>query len=439
MERSRQSADRSPAGFNEESPSSPTDSGLLRLFSLPRSFGIERRVIQGLLKKLAGAGVAVRLWDGDQIGDPATADVCLTIRSRQALWRLGVDHLHQLPGLYASGGIDLGGDLVKLLRVINEQLAVELPRGGGSSRPRNGSRLHHAETLGHLTTRGALLVQDALPTEFYRHWLDADLVLSCAEFKESSYSLEAAQTAKFDSICRQLKLRPGEVLVDLGCGWGGLALHAARRFGVRVRAITPVSQQADYLLDRAREADLDDLIDVIEGDWHCLKGACDAIACIESLEEIGSEDFAELGGRMRQCLGADGRGLIQVIARNFPQPPSAPWIEQHLLPCVQPPALSQLMEVVEAPGMIVCSLDNLRHHAQRTVREWRARFDERYEFLREEYDEAFLRGWRLYLASLQAAFEAKTLQLFRLRFASGGDIPPLTSLAIPARQAAYAF
>jgi len=401
----------------ESTPTKPlkiSESGLHRFF--PKALGIERQVLQRLLKKLEGADVSVELWDGQQIGDAETSDIQLTIHTRQALWKLAVDTVDQLPELYTSGQIDIDGDLLKLLRVVNQHLIKST--GGYSGRGSGGQRLHHAKTSTRRFSQGRLPRSGTLQTEFFGQWLDEKLVLSAGLFSNPEATLEQAQESKFEAICQGLKLQPGEMLVDIGCGWGAFACYAAENYHVKVRGYSPVTQHVEEARERADAAGLSDQVEFIQGGWADVQEPCDAIVCIESIEEIGLSSFDSLGERFRRCLAPDGRGFIQTIGRNAPQAPNAPWIEQHLLPYVEIPSLSQLMGICESPGFTVCSLKNLRPHAQRTVFEWRQRFEDRFEFLSDGMDEKLLRAWRLYLAALQAAFETGSLQLFQLTFAA---------------------
>jgi cyclopropane-fatty-acyl-phospholipid synthase len=233
-------------------------------------------------------------------------------------------------------------------------------------------------------------------------------------------TLEAAQRAKMDHVCRKVQLRRGEKVIEAGCGWGGLALHMAKGYGVAVRAFNICRDQVEYARDWARREGLDRQVEFIEDDWRNMSGPCDVFVSVGMLEHVGPRYYEQLGDVMDRCLSASGRGLVHSIGQNAPRRMD-PWIERRIFPGAYPPSLRQMLRVFEANRFSVLDVENLRLHYAQTLRHWRERFERSVSTVQEMMDERFVRMWRLYLAGSTAAFEVGSLQLFQVVFARGND------------------
>jgi cyclopropane-fatty-acyl-phospholipid synthase len=224
-----------------------------------------------------------------------------------------------------------------------------------------------------------------------------------------------------DRVCRKLALRPGERVVEAGCGWGGLALHMAREFGVTVRAFNVSSEQIAYARERARAEGLDDRVEFVEDDYRNVRGQYDAFVSIGMLEHVGAAHYPALGAVIARSLTDRGRGLLHFIGRNRPSPLN-PWIRKRIFPGAYPPALSEVCEHVLAPwDLSVTDVENLRLHYVATLDRWRSRFESAAGDVTAMFDDTFVRAWRLYLAGSQAAFATGSMQLFQVVFARGGS------------------
>jgi cyclopropane-fatty-acyl-phospholipid synthase len=241
------------------------------------------------------------------------------------------------------------------------------------------------------------------------------MVYTCAYFPSQALSLEEAQVAKMDHICRKLCLQPGEEVVEAGCGWGALALHMARHYGVKVKAYNISREQLAYAREQARHEGLDSQVDYIEGDYRQITGKCDAFVSVGMLEHVGLKHYRELGEVMDRCLHKKGRGLIHSIGRNQPFPMNA-WIEKRIFPGGYPPSLGEMMKLFEPWNFSVLDVENLRLHYAATLRHWLARFEANVERITDLFDETFVRSWRLYLSGSIAAFTGGDLQLFQVVF-----------------------
>jgi cyclopropane-fatty-acyl-phospholipid synthase len=250
------------------------------------------------------------------------------------------------------------------------------------------------------------------------------MVYTCAYFEHSAMSLEEAQTAKLEHICRKLELRSGMQVVEAGCGWGALAMHMAEHHGVTVRAFNISSEQLAYAREQVRQRGLQGRVEFIEDDYRNVHGKCDAFVSVGMLEHVGKEHYPEFGEVIARTLRRGGRALLHGVGRNRPYPPNE-WLERRIFPGSYPPSLRELMDIVEPHRFIVTDVENLRLHYAKTLLLWLDRFENQLTRVREMYDEHFVRAWRLYLAGCAASFRASSLQLYQLVLAhpDNNDVP----------------
>jgi cyclopropane-fatty-acyl-phospholipid synthase len=222
-----------------------------------------------------------------------------------------------------------------------------------------------------------------------------------------------AQVAKMDHVCRKLRLRAGEEVIEAGCGWGGLALHMATKYGVRVRAFNISAEQIAYARAAAQAAGLTAKVEFIHDDYRSISGSADAFASIGMLEHVGVGNYAHFGRIIRRSLRPGGRALVHTIGRDAPEPLNR-WMERYIFPGACPPSLAQLSKVFEPAGLSVLDVENLRLHYARTAGCWLAAFEKSRDQVARMFDERFVRMWRMYLAGTQAAFLSGDLQLFQV-------------------------
>jgi cyclopropane-fatty-acyl-phospholipid synthase len=255
-----------------------------------------------------------------------------------------------------------------------------------------------------------------LNNDFFRLWLDPLLMYSCAYFPSASMSLDEAQVAKMDYICRKLNLQPSERVVDVGSGWGALALHMAKHYGVTVRGFSISHEQVCWARRRAKEMNLTHRVEFIEDDYRNISGKCDALVSVGMLEHVGPEHYAEMGRVIHRSLEHAGRGLLQSIGRNRPRPFSN-WTRKRIFPGAYAPTLRQVMDIFEPWEFSILDVENLRPHYARTLEHWLERFEDSAGEVAAMFGPEFVRTWRLYLAGAIAGFRVGTLQLFQIVFA----------------------
>ncbi len=369
---------------------------------------------------VAAAPIRFVLWDGFEVPSqtgPAVATII--IKNRRALLSWVWDPELNFGEAYMYGAVDIRGDLVALLEAIYRALPDTTQRSwwlwqGSNDVTAARENVHHHYDLGN---------------EFYRLWLDPAMVYTCAYFPTLDATLDEAQIAKMDLVCRKLQLRPGERVVEAGCGWGSLALFMAARYGVTVRAFNLSAEQIGYARDRARQERLADRVEFVHDDYRNVKGTCDAFVSVGMLEHVGLPDYPTLGRVMSRSLGSRGRGLLHFIGRNRPMLLNA-WIRKRIFPGAYPPTLTEVFEhVLEPHDFSVLDVENLRLHYAKTLEHWCQRFEARRDEVATMFDDTFVRAWRLYLAGSQVAFTTGTMQLFQVVFARG------TTNTIPWRRA----
>jgi cyclopropane-fatty-acyl-phospholipid synthase len=413
------------AGLRSPLPDSARDSA-------PAS--IDGRLVRYLLQSLGDPPVRISLWNGETVssgsGDPLAT---VRIANRASLLKLLADPEFQFGECFCDGSVEVDGDLVKLLETLIRALSDTAAAAPAPRRVIERFRRRRANTPA--VSRDNIQHHYDLGNDFYKLWLDRQLSYTCAYFPSPEISVEEAQIAKMDHVCRKLRLQPEEQVVEAGCGWGALALHMATRFGVRVRAFNISREQIAYARERARELGVAQRVEFIEDDYRNIGGRFDAFVSVGMLEHVGRENYRELGGLIDRVLEPDGRGLIHSIGHLRPDPLNA-WIEKRIFPGAYPPSLREMLEVLEPWRFSVLDVENLRLHYALTLEHWLRRFDDARERVRAMYDERFVRAWRLYLCGSLAAFRAGEMQLFQVLFARGrSNRVPWTRAHLYERQA----
>ena len=379
------------------------------------SMPLQDRLLKQIQRSIGHAPVRLRfgeLQDSSGPLDPAVDGV--VIHDFKTLARILLDPEIGFGDAYMEGRVEVEGELVRMLETV---FRARHATGKQSWYYRLFSYwLRHVQSN---TLRGSaanIHRHYDLGTDFYKLWLDPQLVYTCAYFASPDLSLEEAQDAKLELVCRKLQLQPGERVVDAGCGWGALALYMARHYGVTVRAFNVSHEQIKHARAEAKRTGLSGQVEFIEDDYRNISGQFDAFVSVGMLEHIGREHYSELGSVIRRAIGDSGRGLIHFIGRNRPEQFSA-WIRKHIFPGAYAPALHEAVEIFEPLDYSVLDVENLRQHYAKTLEHWLARFEQSADQVEAMFGPEFVRAWRLYLAGSTASFRAGHLQLFQVVFA----------------------
>ena len=248
-----------------------------------------------------------------------------------------------------------------------------------------------------------------LGNELYRAMLDERMIYSCAYWAEGARTLDEAQVAKLDLICRKLALRPGMRVLDIGCGWGGFARFAAERYGVEVVGVTISERQAE--LARERCAGLP--VDIRLCDYRNLDGRFDRIVSVGMFEHVGHKNHRAYFEVALRLLEPGGLFLLHTIADEVSNVGTDPWIERYIFPNGDIPSLTQIAEATE-DLFVIEDVHNFGADYDRTLMAWLDNFERAWPRLQGRYDERFQRMWRFYLCSCAGAFRARQLQLYQV-------------------------
>lgn len=380
-------------------------------------FAAEKLLLARMLESIGNPPLQVMLWNGEGVsrhGEGSVAQVL--IHDRGALYKLATNPELNFGEMYAAQRIDVQGDMMDFLDAVYRNW----PRSGqGKIGKRLLAPFQDARHNSLQSARRNIHHHYDIGNDFYKLWLDKQMVYTCAYFSDQAMSLEDAQVAKLDHVCRKLWLQPGEQVVEAGCGWGALALHMARHYGVSVKAYNISREQIAFARQRARSEGLDNQVEFIEDDYRNIQGEFDAFVSVGMLEHVGADHYQELGAVIDRTLKDGGRGLIHSIGRDYPRPMDA-WISQHIFPGACPPSLAQMMQIFEPFDFSILDVENLRLHYAMTLEHWLQRYERAAEHVSEMFDAAFVRTWRLYLAGSLAAFRSGDMQLFQVLFNRSG-------------------
>ena len=383
-----------------------------------RVSGVQRWLAGILQDRIAPAAVRLELADGSSAyAGPEPASGSLVVRDTRVILGLLVNPHLYFGEAYMAGRLDVRGGLERVVEAVSrlsllpspiERITSPLSIANDQTRARRN--VHHHYDLGN---------------DFYQSWLDDQMVYTCAYFEHPDMSLEEAQRAKLDLVCRKLRLQPGETVVEAGCGWGALALHMARSYGVRVKAFNVSREQIAYARERAAREGLDARVEFIDDDYRNADGEYDAFVSVGMLEHVGLKHFGSLADVLSRVLRRGrGRGLLHFIGRDIPRPLNA-WVVRRIFPGAYAPTLAEVAtKVLEPARMSIVDVENLRLHYARTLAHWGARFGAIHETVRARYGESFRRAWELYLAGSEAAFAVGSLQLFQVVFSPLETAPP---------------
>ncbi|MBV9523396.1 MAG: class I SAM-dependent methyltransferase, partial [Alphaproteobacteria bacterium] len=265
-----------------------------------------------------------------------------------------------------------------------------------------------------------------LSDRLYDLFLDKDRQYSCAYFATPEDDLETAQLNKKRHIAAKLLLRPGQRVLDIGSGWGGLALYLARECGVDVTGLTLSSEQLKVASDRAAAAGLSDRVRFHLRDYREERGSYERIVSVGMFEHVGVVHFGTFFAGMKRLLTDDGVALLHAIGRSDGPGATNPWIRKYIFPGGYSPALSEVVPVAEKTGLWITDIEILRLHYAVTLRAWRQRFMSHREEILRLYDERFCRMWEFYLAGSEVAFRRQGLMVWQMQLAKNVATVPLT-------------
>lgn len=359
----------------------------------------------------------VQFWDGDKQrfgeGEPETI---LRFNSKQALKQVFSGGYLGFGEAYMDGGLDIEGDLRQLLRFgfdpAFENLKVSFPFKlriawnyilTQDTLRRTPKNIQHHYDLGNA---------------FYRLWLDESMTYSCAYFRHENDALELAQQQKYEHICRKLRLKEGETLIDVGCGWGGMMFYAAKHYGVRATGCTLSKEQYSFVQEKIKSEGLEGRVTVLYQDYRKVAGTYDKFVSIGMFEHVGKKYIPTFFDQVKRLLKPKGIGLLHTIGKDGFSYPD-PWTTKYIFPGGYIPIIDETLHQMGKRKLHFVDVENLRLHYSLTLDEWARRYEQHLEEVRNMFDERFVRMWRLFLNGSSVGFRYGNTRLFQITFTNG--------------------
>jgi cyclopropane-fatty-acyl-phospholipid synthase len=385
-----------------------------------------------LLRKYIRHGrLAVRYPDGaTRIYGEGEPEIAIAIRDSAALRALSLDPDLKLGELYMAGRLTIEqGDIVGLMDILMGNIA----RAGGASGNHRFLRLLRqsfrifAQWNPARAARAHVAHHYDLSGNLYDLFLDKDRQYSCAYFQHDKDTLDEAQAEKKRHIAAKLHFdRPGLSVLDIGCGWGGLAMDLARHHRANVLGVTLSTEQLAVARQRAERSGLAAQARFELLDYRAVEGRFDRIVSVGMFEHVGVRYYSDFFAKARDLLAENGTMLLHTIGRSDGPGTTNAWIQKYIFPGGYAPALSEIVPVIEKAGLIVTDIEVLRLHYARTLAEWQKRFQAHRAEVAALYDERFCRMWEFYLAGAEMAFRHEGQVVYQIQIARKMDALPLT-------------
>ena len=346
----------------------------------------------------------LKLWDGLEFDLGPTPSVTIVVKDPTIVSEITHPTLDLLGSAFVEGRLELAeGSISEVIRVCDELSQALLVEDDDATPPRQ----YHDKA----TDAESISYHYDVSNAFYQLWLDRDMVYSCGYFETDEESLEEAQQAKFRHLCRKLRLKPGEYLLDVGCGWGGLARFAAREFGVKVFGITLSKEQLALAQERVKAEGLQDKVDLQLLDYRDLPqdGRFDKIVSVGMFEHVGHANLREYCQILFNAVREGGLVMNHGITAKHTDGRqvgrgAGEFIERYVFPNGELPHLSMISAEISEAGLEVVDVESLRLHYARTLEHWSQRLEQNLDAAANEVPEQILRIWRLYLAGCAYAF-----------------------------------
>jgi cyclopropane-fatty-acyl-phospholipid synthase len=375
------------------------------------------RVLDGVRQRAAERRVSfnVEFWNGHRETFGSAPRVTLKLNNPKVALRLLKPDLGTLGEAYVEGDIDLEGSAADIV-----ELAIGFASGDREHRPTpwiSWRRGHH----GIASDARAIAYHYDVSNDFYRLWLDRNMVYSCADFHDGTEDLDRAQELKLDLICRKLRLRPGEHFLDIGCGWGALVLWAAQHYGVQATGVTISQQQYDYARQRVADAGLASQVEIRLEDYRKIPGEAvyDKIASVGMFEHVGLKNLPTYFGTIYRLLKDDGLVLNHGIttrtsADDAIRGGAGDFIERYVFPDGELGDVARAMSEMAQQNLEVFDVEGLRPHYAQTLMHWVTRLERQREAALALVGEKRYRIWRIYMAGCALAFERGWISVYQL-------------------------
>jgi cyclopropane-fatty-acyl-phospholipid synthase len=382
----------------------------------------ERTITIGRLRVI-DAGGSLHTFDGS-----AGKSVTIRLHDPALHWKLAVRPRLYFGEAFMDGKLTIEeGSLYDLIDLLTVNL--EAMPAGLTARLLNGSvtlfrRIHQYNPLPR--ARQNVAHHYDLSDQLYELFLDRDRQYSCGYFRDGSEDLDAAQLDKKRHIAAKLLIRPGQRVLDIGSGWGGLALYLAGECGAQVTGLTLSVEQQELATRRVAAAGLSDRVKFYLRDYREEVGHYDRIVSVGMFEHVGLNHYRAFFAKLKSLLAPDGVALLHSIGRKDGPGSTNPWIRKYIFPGGYVPALSEVLPILEALRLWVTDIEILRLHYAETLRAWRRRFERNRDRVKAIYDERFCRMWEMYLVASEIAFRRQDHMVFQMQLAKAVDAVPVT-------------
>ncbi|MFT4100004.1 MAG: cyclopropane-fatty-acyl-phospholipid synthase family protein [Burkholderiaceae bacterium] len=378
---------------------------------------LEKQVLRYLenVRERRPLPLEVSLWDGSGVALGDDPKVRIRLNGTTAARHLMKPTLASLGEAFVEGEIDIDGPIDTVIAV-----AEQLSRQNDDSQPL-GRLPSWLTRHSRKSDKKAVEYHYDVSNEFYQVWLDPAMVYSCAYYRDPQDTLERAQFNKLDHVCRKLMLQPGETLLDIGCGWGAMAIHAARHYGVRAIGVTLSENQFALATERVKAAGLSDRIEIRVQDYRDIPGdgAFDKISSIGMFEHVGLKNLRAYFNVIHRLLRPGGIALNHGITASDPDNHSVglgagDFIERYVFPDGELPHVALAIQELSAAGLELADVESLRRHYALTLKAWSGTFEANLPHLIELAGDRRARIWRVYLAGCSHAFQQGWVNLYQL-------------------------
>lgn len=388
-----------------------------------------RKTLEQLFEQLSDhtreVSFQVQFWDGVKRSfGSGTPQFILTFVTKRA-----AEHVIESGSLgfgeeYMAGDIQVEGDFKQLLRFGTDAAFLNLPLGLKAKLAIKHLRQTSLNTLSRSQKHVAHHYDRG--NDFYKLWLDETMAYSCAYFRYENDTLEQAQQQKYEHICRKLQLKAGETLVDIGCGWGGMLIYAAKHYGVRGLGCSLSKQQVEYATELVKREGLSEKISIVLEDYRNITGEFDKFVSVGMFEHVGKQFIPTFMEKVQSILKRGGIGLLHTIGEERPMP-GDPWTLKYIFPGGYIPTLDEIVRAMGEVGFVPTDIENLRLHYAKTVEEWIIRYEAQIKKVEAMFDASFVRMWRMFLNGCVVNFRYGTPRLYQVLFTNGlNNTLPLT-------------
>ena len=381
------------------------------------------------IRSQAALPLRLELWNGQQYDFCADSpNVTINVPGASALGYLLNPSLSNLGTAYVEGKIDIKGNLFDVINMAHALAQRSLAPEG-----RFGRIMRHFRHTKEKDAEAIHYHYD-VSNDFYSQWLDPNMLYSCAYYENGNETLETAQLKKIDHILTKIQLRPGQRLLDIGCGWGALVIRAAQNFGANCVGVTLSENQYELARERVKEAGLSSRIEIRLEDYRDVNGSFDRITSVGMFEHVGRKNLPIYFAKIRSLLSENGVAMNHGITSTDPNSGETPYgggefIEKYVFPHGELPHIGLVLKTMQEGGLEAMDIENLRHHYARTCTAWAENFENKADKIKLLTEDKRYRIWRVYLAGSAYAFMNDLISLYQVVCVKAGRNVPMLPLS----------